>query len=119
MGGRTAYLDGARKYYTVKEITDNIKVIKVKEGNHNSIPFYSITPNRIYVNMSIKRPNTVNAITAYDGNRETKYRIDFVPHKELKGMHIHIYVSGKEIRVRNLTAKEKKFAEKILKEVGI
>ncbi|MDR0341344.1 MAG: hypothetical protein LBH55_03665 [Mycoplasmataceae bacterium] len=119
MGGRTAYLDGVRKYYTVKEITDNIKVIKLKEGVHNNIPFYSITPNRIYVNLDVFYTDTIKAITAYDGNRELKYRIDFVPHKELKGMHIHTYVNGREVKVDNLNVKEKKFVEKILKEVGI
>ncbi|MDR0341346.1 MAG: hypothetical protein LBH55_03675 [Mycoplasmataceae bacterium] len=119
MGGRTAYLDGVKNYYTIKEITNNIKVIKLKEGFHNSTPFYSITPNRIYVNMDVSIPNTIKSIIEYDANRETKYRIDFAPHKELKGVHIHIFVNRKVVDVRELTMKEMKFVEKILREVEI
>ncbi|MDR0341352.1 MAG: hypothetical protein LBH55_03705 [Mycoplasmataceae bacterium] len=117
MGGRTAYLDGIRKYYTVKEITDNIKIIKQKDKKASTTsPFYSVRSNRIYLTLSNNNSNKIN-ITEYDGNRELKYRIDFAPHKELKGAHIHTYVNGRQVDVRNLTTKESKFGDKIMKGV--
>lgn len=101
MGGNGSNLNGSldieetREYKTVYSLSNNIKVVCLKESTQTKMPEESRTPNRIYV--TIERDGSdIHEISRYGKDHKKIYSIHTTDHQGL-GPHVHYWKDGKPI----------------------